>query len=291
MNSYVERLKTAADPTRIRILRILAMAPDALCVCELVDILRKPQYAVSRSLSNLRKAGLVEEERRGKLMFYRSRQDAFNERLLACLREVPADSGAEQYDADRLRWRLDLRSNGECVVTYTRGYNPPEYRAAQLDTAAGSVSGRPDSVPPKRRVLFVCVHNSARSQMAEEYLRRFGGDLFEVESAGLEPGTLNPYVVEVMREEGMDISGKATRAVFDVYRAGRSYSAVITVCDREAEEKCPVFPGPVQRLSWPFEDPSSFTGSREEILARTREIRDQVRARVLEFIQAERREA
>lgn len=133
-------------------------------------------------------------------------------------------------------------------------------------------------------VLFVCVHNSARSQMAEEYLRKFGGDRFETESAGLEPGKLNPYVVEVLKEDGIDITGKDTKDVFDLFKAGNTYRFVVTVCSREAEEKCPIFPGAVVRYNWPFDDPSKFEGSREEILARTRVVRDAIKAKVKEFI-------
>ncbi len=140
-------------------------------------------------------------------------------------------------------------------------------------------------VEKRGRVLVVCVHNGARSQIAEEYLRRFAGELLEVESAGLEPGSLNPHVVEALREEGIDISGKSTRSVFDLFRQGRSYEYVITVCDRKAEENCPVFPGQTIRLSWPFADPSAFRGSEAEIMERVREVRDRIRERVRHFVE------
>ena len=138
----------------------------------------------------------------------------------------------------------------------------------------------------KERVLFICVHNSARSQMAEEYLRYYGGELFEVESAGLEPGTLNPYVVEVLKEDGIDISGKQTRKVWDLYKAGNIYSYVITVCSRETEEKCPIFPGVTHRINWPFPDPGKFTGNEEEILYKTREVRDVIKEMILQFVES-----
>ncbi len=141
----------------------------------------------------------------------------------------------------------------------------------------------------KERVLFVCVHNSARSQMAEEYLRKLGGDLFEAESAGLEAGQLNPYVVEVLREEDIDISGKETHKVWDYFKEGRQYSYVVTVCSRDAEEQCPIFPGPARRINWPFPDPSKFTGSREEILGKTREVRNVIREMIEQFIDAYRK--
>jgi arsenate reductase len=123
--------------------------------------------------------------------------------------------------------------------------------------------------------------------MAEEYLRKFAAERFEVESAGLEPGTINPLVVELLKEEGIDIAGKKTNSVFDFYRQGRRYHYVITVCSREAEERCPVFPGlgSIQRLHWPFEDPSQATGTREEKLRKVREIRDQIKQKILQFVQ------
>lgn len=130
------------------------------------------------------------------------------------------------------------------------------------------------------RVLFLCVHNSARSQMAEAYLRRFGGDAFEPESAGLEPGKLNPYVVRALREDGIDISSRETRSVFDLYTAGRTYRYVITVCSKEAADRCPIFPGRAEKLHWPFPDPSAFTGTDEQIMAQVRDVRDAIKERV-----------
>ena len=136
----------------------------------------------------------------------------------------------------------------------------------------------------KQRVLFLCIHNSARSQMAEAFLSKYGPDTFEAVSAGLEPGKLNADVVEVMKEIGIDISGNATKSVFDLYKNGESFSYVVTVCDREAAERCPVFLGVTERLHWPFQDPSKFAGSRDEVLEKTREVRDQIEKKVKEFI-------
>ena len=138
------------------------------------------------------------------------------------------------------------------------------------------------------RVLFLCVHNSARSQMAEAYLKKFGGDRFQVESAGLEPGKLNPYVVRALKEEGIDISAHKTQDVFELYKAGNQFRYVITVCSKEAAERCPIFPGITERIYWPFPDPSTFTGSDEEIMAKVREVRDAIRERVLMFVEEAR---
>ena len=137
----------------------------------------------------------------------------------------------------------------------------------------------------QHKVLFVCIHNSARSQMAEAFLNKFGGDALIAESAGFEPGKLNPNVIEVLKETGIDISGKKTQGVFDLFRQGNRYDAVITVCDAGSAEACPIFPGVVKRLGWSFADPSSFTGTHEEIIENTRKVRDDVELAVKAFIE------
>jgi arsenate reductase (thioredoxin) len=136
----------------------------------------------------------------------------------------------------------------------------------------------------KHRILFVCIHNSARSQMAEAFLKKYGNEHFEVESAGLEPGKLNPNVVEVMKEKGIDISNHGTQSVFDLFDKSRIYDAVITVCDEASAESCPIFPGPAKKIAWSFTDPSSFTGSKEEILKKTAKVRDQMEQKVIDFV-------
>lgn len=135
-------------------------------------------------------------------------------------------------------------------------------------------------------VLFLCVHNSARSQMAEAFLKKYGNGEFLVESAGLEPGKLNPYVVRSMSEIGIDISHNAVKSVADFQRQGTTFQIVVTVCSKEASERCPIFPGEAERLYWPFEDPSTFVGSDEEIMQKVRAVRDQIRTAVQEFVAA-----
>jgi arsenate reductase len=129
----------------------------------------------------------------------------------------------------------------------------------------------------KTRVLFVCVHNSARSQMAEALLNQIAGDRYIAQSAGLEPGTLNPLAVEVMHEIGIDISQNKTKDVFDFFKKGILFHYVVTVCDGAQAERCPIFPGVTQRVHCSFTDPSTLTGSRAEQLEKTREIRDQIK--------------
>ncbi len=134
------------------------------------------------------------------------------------------------------------------------------------------------------KVLFVCIHNSARSQMAEAYLNKFGEGKATAESAGLEPGNLNPLVVKVMAEDGIDISGNKTKSVFDFFKEGRLFSHVVAVCDAEAAERCPIFPGTGKKLHWPFKDPSKAEGTEEEKLVQIRAIRDEIREKVKEFL-------
>lgn len=137
----------------------------------------------------------------------------------------------------------------------------------------------------KLKVLFVCVHNSARSQMAEAFLNNLAGDRFQAESAGMEAGVLNPLAVEVMKEEGIDISRNKIKSVFDKYKRGELFSYVVTVCDEANAQTCPIFPGlRTQTLHWSFEDPAAFEGSQEEKLGKTRRVRDAIKEKVLEFI-------
>jgi arsenate reductase len=135
------------------------------------------------------------------------------------------------------------------------------------------------------RVLFICTHNSARSQMSEAYLRKFAGDRFIVESAGFEPTAVNPLAVEVMKEEGIDISRAKTQSVFALYKQGQLFDYAITVC-HDSENLCPIFPGITQRLHWAFEDPASFTGTHEEKLERTRKVRDQIKEVLQEWLES-----
>lgn len=137
----------------------------------------------------------------------------------------------------------------------------------------------------KVTVLFVCIHNSARSQMAEAFLNHFGAKQFQAESAGLEPGTLNPRAVKAMAEVGIDISGNKAKGVVDFIKQGKLYDYVIMVCDESSAEECPILPGPAKRLCWAFPDPSALTGSEEEKLSRVREIRDQIRTKVVQWVE------
>jgi arsenate reductase (thioredoxin) len=128
-----------------------------------------------------------------------------------------------------------------------------------------------------KRVLFLCTHNSARSQMAEGLLRALGGDLFEVASAGTEQTRVRPEAIAAMRELDIDISGQTSKTLSRFL--GETWDEVITVCD-SANESCPLFPGARQRRHWSIDDPSGVTGSDEQRLAAFRRARDELRARI-----------
>jgi len=132
----------------------------------------------------------------------------------------------------------------------------------------------------KPRVLFICVHNSARSRMAEAFMNAECGEFFEAQSAGLEPGTVNPLAAEVMGELDLDITRNPSQAVFDVWKSGPVFAYVISVCHESDTKGCPIFPGPTKRLHWSFPDPSRVEGTQEEKLAQVRKIRDAIRDRV-----------
>ena len=135
----------------------------------------------------------------------------------------------------------------------------------------------------KQRVLFLCTGNSARSQMAEAFLRRYGGDRFEAHSAGLAPKELNPLTIKVMNEVGIDVSGQRSKGVNE-YLGKVLFQYLITVCD-DADKNCPTtWPGVSKRMHWSFEDPAAFFGTDEEKLAKFRQIRDQIEKRVVDWL-------
>ena len=138
---------------------------------------------------------------------------------------------------------------------------------------------------PKTRVLFLCSGNSARSQMAEAILRKRAGDHFEVYSAGLEAKGLNPYTLRVLDEIGVNTSALRSKELSE-FIGKNHFGYLITVCSN-AEEKCPIFPGMGMRLHWPFEDPAIFRGSEEDTLAVFQVVRDQIDARIIQWLTAQ----
>ena len=134
----------------------------------------------------------------------------------------------------------------------------------------------------RSRVLFLCTHNSARSQMAEGLLRAMAGDRYEAGSAGTEKTSMHPLAIQVMAEVGIDISAHSSKRYADVEAKG--WDCVITVCD-DANERCPIVPASVKRLHWSFEDPSRAVGDESQRLAVFRGVRDQILARLKTWLE------
>ena len=135
----------------------------------------------------------------------------------------------------------------------------------------------------KQRILFLCTGNSARSQMAEAFLRKYADDRFEAHSAGLEPKGLNPLTVKVMDEVGIDVSGQQSKGV-ETYLGKMLFQYLVTVCD-DADKNCPtVWPGVNKRMHWSFQDPAAVEGTEEEKLAKFREVRDLIEAKIKSWL-------
>lgn len=136
------------------------------------------------------------------------------------------------------------------------------------------------------KVLFICSHNTGRSQMAEAILRKLGGAQFEVTSAGLDPGSqVNHLVLYVMKEEGIDLSYKKPQSAFNLFKESRLFTHVITVCDAATDAKCPIYPGISKRLNWPFPDPEAVTGTQAEQIEQVRSIRDDICKKIIDYFQ------
>lgn len=136
----------------------------------------------------------------------------------------------------------------------------------------------------KIKVLFICTHNSARSHMAEEFLRQLSGEKFEVKSAGFEATDINPLVIQAMEEEGIELTGKKTQSIFNLYKEKDFFGYVITVCNKAKELDCPIFPGNPRSIHWDLENPEDFIGTKEEKMEKVRELRDKIKKLVQQFI-------
>ena len=135
----------------------------------------------------------------------------------------------------------------------------------------------------KKNIIFICIHNSARSQMAEAYMKLFYGDSFNCYSAGLEEGKLNPIVVKAMQLDGIDISNNQSE-IIDIFLDGKIvFDYIVTVCDESSAEKCPYFPGEGKRIHIGFKDPSGLIGTEEDKLNSTIEIRDRIKEKIKSF--------
>lgn len=247
-----ELFSALSDETRLRILCLLSAGE--LRVCDLMQLLSAPQSTLSRHMGRLRRAGLVNYRRDGKWVHYILADESIPDELVALIGSLKQIS---PYDEDDKQLKAHLKE--------------------QKDTASSS---KPESVPVIR-VLVLCTGNSCRSQIAEGFLRHYGGKSIEVRSAGIERHGVNPTAIRVMSEIGIDISGHTSNNLSEYIREQFDY--VITVCDNAAK-RCPVFPGESVLLHWPFDDPATASGSNEDIIAEFRQIRDMIGVKVKEWL-------
>jgi thioredoxin type arsenate reductase len=263
MKQFIRLMKALSDPNRVKVIKMLQRRD--MCVCELQAALGIGQPTVSSHLKTLEDAGLVISAKEGQWVNYSLAKGDYLcagvilEHLKTWLESDP-EVAAMLSGLDKIR-RENLCSRSPS------SHQQERYRM----------------VTPKK-VLFICTHNSARSQIAEAFLNNLGGDKYAAASGGFEPRPLNPLAIEAMAEAGLDISKNESKSVFDLFKAGRIFDYVITVCEDASEGQCPVFPGVTSRMHIPFADPESLTGSHEEKMAEVRKIRDTIKAKVVELM-------
>jgi len=201
--------------------------------------------------------------------------------------EIHAPGSAQWLDGGVLAVVVPVKPfSGSLSVTDFVHYIDPGALTRIVTTAipATLLPAEPEPpAPPKERVLFICTHNSARSQMAEALLRYYAGDRFEAASAGLQQGTVHPLAVQVMQEIGLDISQARTKTIFDLYKTGALFTYIISVCD-ESQEKCPIFPGVRSTLHWSIPDPARGAAP-EAMLEQFRAARDTLCSLIQEWSQ------
>lgn len=249
-----KQLKLLAHPERLRILDVLRREPE--CVCHLEALLDKPQPYVSQQLRTLRNADVIVDERRGHNIYYELRSDQVRSWLDQIL-------GPAVEDPQLLQLKKTLpcqcpTCDANLQVSYAQEFPPEEVEMS------------------KAKMLFLCTGNSARSQMAEGFMRRYANDEFAVYSAGLQPRDINPLTIQVMGEVGIDVSMQKSTDIRE-YLGYVNFGYLITVCT-QAEENCPTtfLNSGGTRLDWFFDDPAAVEGSDDDKLAKFREVRDQI---------------
>tara|TARA_R110002072_G_scaffold141664_3_gene286949 strand:+ start:63192 stop:63986 length:795 start_codon:yes stop_codon:yes gene_type:complete len=251
LSTAVGRLSALAQTARLQVFRLLVRTgTEGMPAGEIATELELPPQTLSFHLKHLSNAGLIESRREGRSLIYSLQVDGMRE-LLAFLSE------------DCCQGRREL-----CV---------PLGKSAKARSAA--ISPKPERLT----VLFLCSKNSARSQMAEALLKKHAGDQFLVHSAGLRPAAVAPLTLKVLNEIGIDTSA-CTAKDFGDFLGRVPIHFGIVVCDRADRECTQIFPFAVKRLYWPFEDPAAFEGSRAARLAKFREVRDAIDARVREWL-------
>jgi arsenate reductase len=255
MRREAQIFKALSEEVRLRLMILLTHGE--LRVQDMVEITGLPQSTVSRHLAYLRNERLatMRSENVQSLYGLNRQDDALVRTLHTCLGSCFADDEIARRDKEALK--------------ALRG------RQAAFESRARATS-----------ILFVCVHNSARSQMAEAFANHLSGGGIRVLSAGFEPGGLNPFVLEVMKEKGINMAGSRSKSIDDVFDSRTRFEYVITVCAESEGQRCPSFPGETTRLHWEFEDPSNLEGPYREKLQMCRDIRDKIEKHVGEFLES-----
>lgn len=260
-----KRIKLLAHPERLRILDVLRR--EAECVCHLEALLDKPQPYVSQQLGFLRRAGLIQDEKRGHNVYYH----VSDEEVRAWLNQILGPADGEHPE----------------IMPYKQAISCDCPKCEEKEDGFQAVTTRSplSEATGVKKVLVLCTGNSCRSQMAEGLINACL-EGFEAYSAGTEPNRyVHPKVIEVMNEIGIDLSLNETKRL-DQFQQER-FDYVITVCN-SAREQCPVWLGEAgARIHIGFDDPAEATGSDEEITAEFRRVRDEIRKRVLGFLQKE----
>jgi arsenate reductase len=260
LQSLTQTAAALSDPTRLRLLAAVIDPPSTtgeVCVCDLTDLVDLAPSTVSKHLSILRDAGLIEGRKDGRWMHYRSAQDADARPLRDAIEWVRLAKTSDKQllaDTQRIRTIVCSADVGRCC--------------APADT---------NTAPSRPRVLFLCTGNSCRSQMAEGWARHLKPDVIEAYSAGTKPQGLNPLAVKAMREVGVDISAGTSKRPDQI---GVPFDIVITVCD-SAREACPILPGAPRTIHVGFDDPPHLAKSaatETEALTHYRRVRDEIRA-------------
>lgn len=262
ISSMSDALAVLADPQRLHILDLIINGIH--CSSGIVERLGLTPNLVSHHLKVLRESGLVDIERDPA-----DRRWIYHVPDIQQLTEIQFQLTHFLHPA-RIQARADECGPSQGALPY----NPPDYLLAEKEYPVAI---------NKAKIIFLCTGNSARSQMAEAFMKKYGNDVFEAHSAGLEPKGINPYTTRVMDEAGIDISEQQSKGVRQ-YLGHVNFGCVATVCNH-AEDNCPtVFLTQGKHLHWSFEDPAAFEGTEEETLAKFRQIRDQIEARIKDFL-------
>ena len=260
LTSLSDTFSVLADPQRLHILDLIINGIH--CSSGIVARLGLTPNLVSHHLKVLREAGLVDIER-----------DPADRRWIYYIPNIQQLTEI-QFQLSYLLHPARIQARAaECGPSQgAQPYIPPDHLTIEKE----------HPMTNKAKIIFLCTGNSARSQMAEAFMKKYAGDLFEVHSAGIEPKGVNPYTVRVMEEAGIDISGYQSKGVRQ-YLGHVNFGYVVTVCDH-AEENCPtVFLTQGKHLHWSFEDPAAFQGTEEQTLQKFSQVRDQIEKRIKEF--------